>query len=126
LAGVGVVGVVHGSTVLKNVFQSSAKEETSSSSGEAEGSKATEGGESKSTTPAGKSSSGQNINAYGEKLGPTNQPQRHGTNFSTRKAAKDAARERGKSTPIQDKGHFHATDKSGKKLKNAGHFNFPE
>ena len=81
---------------------------------------------SDSTTPTGKTSSGQDINKHGEKLGPSQSPMRHNKGFSTTKGAKDAARRAGKSGPIRDRGHFHATDRSGRKLPNAGHFSFPD
>jgi hypothetical protein len=74
----------------------------------------------KSTTPVGKSSSGQQVNAYGEKLGPGARPTRHGKKYSTRKAAKDAARQEGKTAPAQDKGHFHPVDRNGSRIPN-GH-----
>jgi RHS repeat-associated protein len=78
----------------------------------------------KSTTPSGKSSSGQNINAHGEKLGPSKKPMRHGQEHSTTKRAKDAARLAGKQTPIRDVDHFHAVDQNGKKINNGTHHYF--
>ena len=86
----------------------------------------TPAGESKSTTPTGQTSSGQKTNAYGEKLGGSGRPVRNNPRLSTTKGAKDAARQAGKSGPVRDKGHFHATDRNGNRLPNAGHYQFPE
>ena len=84
-----------------------------------------QGGNKKSTTPTGTSSSGQKINAYGEKLGGSGKPQRHSAQHSTRKAAKDAARQDGKTAPLEDNGHFHSTDKNGQKVHNGTHHVYP-
>jgi hypothetical protein len=82
-------------------------------------------GNKKSTTPTGQSSSGQKTNAYGEKLGGSGKPQRHSAQHSTRKAAKDAARQDGKTAPQEDNGHFHSTDKNGRKVHNGTHHEYP-
>jgi hypothetical protein len=81
----------------------------------------------KSTTPVGTTSSGQATNAYGEKLGPSGKPARHSKQHSTRKAAKDAARQEGKGAPEEHggDGHFHPTDKNGEKLPNETHHEYP-
>jgi RHS repeat-associated protein len=82
---------------------------------------------SKSTTPVGQTSSGQKINAYGEKLGPSGKPMRHTARHSTRKAAKDAARQEGETTPVEHggDGHFHPTDQDGNKIPNSTHHEYP-
>jgi RHS repeat-associated protein len=80
----------------------------------------------KSTTPVGQSSSGQKINAYGEKLGGNGKPQRHSKQHSTRKAAKDAARKEGKTAPEEHDGHFHPTDANGEAQHNATHHEYPK
>lgn len=119
VAVVGAVAAAHGTMVgantLNNIFN-----------GPVQKSDQRPVGQSESTTPTGKTSSGQDINKHGEKLGPSQRPMVHDRGFSTTKGAKDAARQAGKSGPIRDKGHFHATDRSGRKLPNAGHFTFPD
>jgi RHS repeat-associated protein len=66
-------------------------------------------------------------------LGPSGKPKIHTVDHSTKKAAKDAARQDGKGAPIHhpnDKGqppHYHAVDEAGKKIgKQSPHHNYPE
>ncbi|WP_061261006.1 RHS repeat domain-containing protein, partial [Leptospira interrogans] len=86
----------------------------------------------KSRTPVGKSSSGQNINAYGEKLGPSGKPMRHSQQHSTQKSAKDAAQRDGnKRQPIKhvkpengQNDHYHSVDRKGEPVSNGVHHEF--
>ncbi|WP_155722119.1 RHS repeat domain-containing protein, partial [Leptospira santarosai] len=86
----------------------------------------------KSRTPVGKSSSGQNINAYGEKLGPSGKPMRHSQQHSTQKSAKDAAQRDGnKRQPVKhvkpengQNDHYHSVDRKGEPVSNGVHHEF--
>ncbi|EMP00013.1 RHS repeat-associated core domain protein [Leptospira santarosai str. 200702252] len=85
-----------------------------------------------SRTPTGKSSSGQNINAYGEKLGPSGKPMRHSQQHSTQKSAKDSAQKEGnKNKPIKhenpkngENSHYHPSGPSGEKIPNSTHHEY--
>jgi RHS repeat-associated protein len=90
----------------------------------------TEGG----TTPTAAETRAENI-AKGipeSQLGPSGQPKRHSVDHSTRKRAKDAARQSGKGEPIHNPSdvgqppHFHAVDAQGNKIgKQSPHHNYP-
>ncbi len=83
LGTVGAVGAVKNVGAIAHAMAS----KNNSSGSTSEGSQTA--GSKKSTTPAGESSSGQKINAYGEKLGGSGKPQRHSAQHSTRNRAKD-------------------------------------
>nr|WP_157223085.1 RHS repeat-associated core domain-containing protein [Leptospira interrogans] len=85
-----------------------------------------------SRTPTGKSSSGQNINKYGEKLGPSGKPMRHSQQHSTQKSAKDSAQKEGnKNKPIKhenpkngENSHYHPSGLNGEKIPNSTHHEY--
>ncbi|WP_254846924.1 RHS repeat domain-containing protein [Leptospira kirschneri] len=85
-----------------------------------------------SRTPTGKSSSGQNINKYGEKLGPSGKPMRHSQQHSTQKSAKDSAQKEGnKNKPIKhenpkngENSHYHPSGPNGEKIPNSTHHEY--
>ena len=70
---------------------------------------------------AGVSAGGQATNEHGEKLGPSGKPAVHEADMSSKKGAKDAARNAGQAKPVQHpsprqgKPHFHPSDAKGKK-----------
>jgi RHS repeat-associated protein len=87
--------------------------------------------------PVGKSSSGQNINSKGQKLGPSGKPVVHNVRPSTRKQALDSAKNKkgstGTETHKKDKfegkrvdTHVHSVDKDGKKIDNKTHIFLPK
>jgi RHS repeat-associated protein len=79
----------------------------------------------------GQSSSGHPTDQHGNKLGPSGKPMIHQINHSSRKKARDAARNAGDGRPMQHPSprrgepHFHATKKN-KKVKDGTHHNYPE
>jgi hypothetical protein len=79
----------------------------------------------------GQTSSGQATDEHGNKLGPSGKPMRHNVDHSSKKAAKDAARDAGDGPPIHHpspkvgKPHYHSTDRAGDK-KPGVHHNYPE
>ena len=82
------------------------------------------------STVTGKTHSGQNTDQHGNKLGPSGKPQIDKVRHSTKKAAKDAARQEGKGAPVnhaspkKGESHYHATDKSGQKDKGSTHHEY--
>ncbi len=85
---------------------------------------------SEKVKPSGQTSGGQSIDKFGNKIGPSGKPQINTVQKSSRKAAKDAARNAGKGSPVlhnnpvKGNSHFHPTDGKGKKIPNSTHFEF--
>jgi RHS repeat-associated protein len=81
---------------------------------------------------AGQTASGHPTDEHGNKLGPSGKPQVNVVRHSSRKAAKDAARNEGKGAPVNhtnpQKGgdHYHATDENGEKKPNSTHHEYPD
>ena len=79
---------------------------------------------------SGKTSSGHPTDQYGNKLGPSGEPQINTVKHSTQKSAKDAARNAGKGAPVKHttpkKGgdHYHPTDGDGEKIPNSTHHEY--
>jgi RHS repeat-associated protein len=77
-------------------------------------------------------SSGQRATPDGRRIGPSGKPEIHQIDSSTKKEAKDAARNAGKNAPMHHPSpkrgdpHFHPTDKKGKKLPDGTHYNYPK
>jgi hypothetical protein len=119
----GTVVVAHGANTAvngaTNAVNTLKKENTTGSSS------------SSSNTTTGTSASGQATDAHGNKLGGSGKPQRHSVDHSTRKGAKDAARQQGDRAPVEHsnpkkgKPHFHASDEKGKKKPGSTHHNYP-
>ncbi|MFN8166797.1 MAG: DUF6443 domain-containing protein [Bacteroidia bacterium] len=84
-----------------------------------------------SKKPDHQTSSGQATDQHGNKLGPSGKPQLNTVEHSSRKAAKDAARNEGKGAPVNHtspkKGnqHYQATDGKGQKIPNSTHHEYP-
>ena len=84
----------------------------------------------KATDAPGQTASGHPTDEYGNKLGPSGEPMVHGQKHSTRKGAKDAARQEGKSTPVnhptpvEGDRHYHPTDQSGSKMPGSTHHEY--
>ena len=86
----------------------------------------------KANDAAGVSAGGQATNEHGEKLGPSGKPAVHEADMSSKKGAKDAARNAGQAKPVQHpspkqgKPHFHPSDAKGKKKPGSTHYNYPD
>lgn len=80
----------------------------------------------------GRTASGGYTDEHGNELGPSGKPKVHEVDHSTKKGAKDAARQEGKGSPVQHpsptKGspHFHPTDADGEKVPASTHHNYPD
>ncbi|GAB3048623.1 hypothetical protein [Spirosoma pulveris] len=66
---------------------------------------------------------GRPTNSEGIPLGPSGKPMQYNTDFPTRSAAKDAARQNGNGAPIQHNGHFHSTQNGDKAP--GQHYSYP-
>ena len=83
-----------------------------------------------SSKPASQTSAGRATDKYGNKLGPSGEPQVNTVEHSTQKGAKDAARNYGKGAPVKHtnpkKGgdHYHPTNKDGEKKPNSTHHEY--
>ena len=81
--------------------------------------------------PAGRTAGGRATDEHGNPIGPSGKPQVDRVEHSTRKAAKDAARQEGKGAPVNHPSptrgnkHFHPTDSEGKKLPGSTHHEYP-
>ncbi len=81
---------------------------------------------------AGRTASGHPTDRYGNKLGQSGEPQVNTVKHSTEKAAKDAARNEGKTAPVKHpspvKGdpHYHPTGTDGEKLPNSTNHEYPD
>jgi hypothetical protein len=86
----------------------------------------------KADNAPGVSAGGQPTNERGEKLGPSGKPVVHEADMSSKKRAKDAARNAGQGKPAQHpspkvgKPHFHPTDQQGNKIPGSTHYNYPD
>ena len=86
----------------------------------------------KAADAPGVTAGGQATDKYGNKLGPSGDPQVNQTHHSTEKGAKDAARQEGAGAPEKHvnptKGgpHYQPTDKQGNKVPNSTHHNYPD
>ncbi|MFL5493647.1 MAG: RHS repeat-associated core domain-containing protein [Gemmatimonadales bacterium] len=82
-------------------------------------------------TASGQTAAGKATDEYGNPLGPSGKPQVDNVDKSTRKQAKDAARDAGKGPPInhpspaRGKPHYHPTDADGNKLPGSPHYTYP-
>jgi hypothetical protein len=88
-------------------------------------------GTSSTVNTGGQTAAGHPTDAYGNKLGASGKPQVNTVKHSTRKGAKDAARNEGKGAPVNhtnpQKGgdHYPPTDENGEKLPNSTHHEYP-
>lgn len=80
----------------------------------------------------GRTASGGSTDEHGNELGPSGKPKIHEVDHSTKKQAKDAARNEGKGAPVQHpsptrgRPHFHPTDGDGEKVPGSTHHNYPD
>jgi hypothetical protein len=92
---------------------------------------ATPSGNSGTDAP-GQTAGGRATDEHGNVLGPSGKPAVHEVDYSTRKRAKDAARNEGKGapvnhpTPAKGKPHFHPTAEDGTKVPASTHHNYPK
>jgi len=86
----------------------------------------------KAADAAGVTAGGQATDRYGNKLGPSGDPQVNQPRHSTEKGAKDAARQEGDRAPVKHpnptrgEGHYQAADKQGNKIPNSTHHIYPD
>ena len=80
----------------------------------------------------GRTAGGRATDEHGNVLGPSGKPAVHEVRHSTRKAAKDAARNEGQSAPVSHPSpavgepHFHPAGPDGEKVPNSTHHTYPE
>ena len=85
----------------------------------------------KAATAPGVTAGGQATDQYGNKIGPSNKPQVDQVDHSSKKGAKDAARNEGKGepekhpSPTKGDPHYHPTDANGEKQPTSTHHNYP-
>jgi len=86
----------------------------------------------KAATAPGVTAGGQATDQYGNKIGPSNKPQVDQVDHSSKKGAKDAARNEGKGepekhpSPTKGDPHYHPTDANGEKQPTSTHHNYPK
>ena len=91
-----------------------------------------EAGKNSGAAGTGQTAGGRATDQYGNVLGPSGRPAVHDVDFSTKKGAKDAARNAGKGAPVQHPSptrgdpHFHPTGADGEKVPGSPHYNYPE
>jgi RHS repeat-associated protein len=96
----------------------------------ASGSKRKNAGNSGRNAP-GQTAGGRATDEHGNVLGPSGEPAIHQVDHSTRKRAKDAARNEGQGAPVQHPSpqrgepHFHPADRDGNKKPGSTHHNYP-
>jgi len=87
-------------------------------------------GPKKAASAPGVTSGGQSTDEHGNKVGPSGRNQVDQVNSSTKKGAKDAARNAGQAAPVKHTNpteggpHYHPTDADGKKKPNSTHYNY--
>jgi len=92
----------------------------------------TRGSGSNQSKPAGQTYNGRPIDEHGNVLGGSGEPRQNTTEHSTRKDAKDAARNTGKRTPVNHPSparggaHYHPTGSDGEKIPNSTHHEYPD
>jgi hypothetical protein len=80
----------------------------------------------------GTTASGQATDKYGNKLGPSGEPQINKTNSNTREGARSKALNEGSNAvnhnnPKDGQGpHYHSADAQGEKKPNSTHHNYPD
>lgn len=80
----------------------------------------------------GRTAGGRATDKHGNVLGPSARPAYHNVDHSTKKEAKDAARQEGKGAPVKHaspakgKPHYHPTDEKGKQIRGSTHHNYPQ
>ena len=86
-----------------------------------------------STNSGGQTYNGRPTDEHGNVLGGSGESRQYTTQHSTRKGAKDAARNKGKSAPAKHTSskngrpdHFHAADQNGEKIPNSTHHEYPQ
>jgi len=85
----------------------------------------------KAKDAAGVTAGGQATDKYGNKLGPSGEPQVNKTKSNTREAARNKALNEGSGatehrTPTEGDPHFHPTDAKGNKKPTSTHHEYPE
>jgi hypothetical protein len=85
----------------------------------------------KADTAVGVTAGGQATDRYGNKLGPSGEPQVNETDSNTREDARNRALGEGSgaeehANPTAGKPHFHPTDAQGNKKPGSTHHNYPD
>ena len=116
----GAAEMAHGATTASMGFVHLAKDVSESS-----------GGGPKAEDAPGVTAGGQATDKYGNKLGPSREPQVNTTKSNTREAARNKALNEGSGavehrTPKQGNPHFHPTDNQGKKRPSSTHHEYPD
>jgi hypothetical protein len=88
-------------------------------------------GKNSGSSASGQTAGGRATDEYGNVLGPSGRPAAHNNDYPTKKRARDAARNAGKSAPVnhpsptRGKPHFHPTGADGEKVPGSPHYNYP-
>jgi RHS repeat-associated protein len=89
-------------------------------------------GPPKAATSPGVTAGNQGTDRYGNKTGPSGDPQVNQVDHPSKKAAEEAAARQGNGKPVKHtrpvKGgpHFHPADSDGEKIPNSTHHNYPD